>query len=433
MSSAHYRIHHQAAEMEAAAQHTKEIVARELSAPSAAQTSSDAAAFDPVALGLEPDFVLTNFSALKGCGCKLPQAKLLGYLDDLANDLKPNETPGMDSSVVKISHGQDLYLVSTTDFFFPSVEDPYVQGKIACANVLSDVYAMGVTEVDTMLMILGVCRDMSDKQRDVVTTQMIRGFNDLARRAHTNVTGGQTVMNPWPIVGGVAMILILADCCAESQIIRPENAAVGDVIILTKPLGTQVAVNLFQWKKKPERWQRVDKVVTPEDADVAFRMASESMSRLNLNAAKMMHKVCWALSLYLCQVILSLGVALLHVQYAAHSATDVTGFGILAHARNQAKSQLGDVSFELHTLPIIKNMVRVNETIGNSFKLLDGFAAETSGGLLLCLPAENADAFIKELRELDGKPAWVVGRVVEGSKDAYIVPNPTILEISPED
>jgi selenide,water dikinase len=77
----------------------------------------------------------------------------------------------------------------------------------------------------------------------------------------------------------------------ESQIIRPENAKVGDVIILTKPLGTQVAVNLFQWKKKPERWQRVESVVTHEDADVAFRMASESMSRLNLNAAKMMHKV----------------------------------------------------------------------------------------------------------------------------------------------
>ncbi|KAG7400528.1 Selenide, water dikinase 1 [Phytophthora boehmeriae] len=390
--------------MEQATQQTKNIIGREFTTPSAPAIASSASSFDPVALGLESDFVLTNFSALKGCGCKLPQAKLLGYLDDLSNDLKPNETPGMDSSVVKIAHGTDLYLVSTTDFFFPSVEDPYVQGKIACANVLSDAYAMGVTEVDTMLMILGVCRDMTETQRDIVTTQMIRGFNDLARQAQTNVTGGQTVMNPWPIVGGVAMSVR-----SESQIIRPENAVVGDVIILTKPLGTQVAVNVFQWKKKPERWQRVDKVVSPKDAEVAFEMASESMSRLNLNAARLMHK------------------------YGAHSATDVTGFGILAHARNQAKSQLGDVAFELHTLPIITNMVKVNEAIGNSFKLLDGFAAETSGGLLLCLPAENADAYIRELRELDGKPAWVVGRVVAGSKDAYIVRDPKIIEVSPED
>uniref|UniRef100_A0AAV1U7V6 Selenide, water dikinase n=1 Tax=Peronospora matthiolae TaxID=2874970 RepID=A0AAV1U7V6_9STRA len=397
--------------MEEAARQTNKIIAREFATPPQSSKLRDAAAaasavtFDPLSLGLEEDFVLTNFSALKGCGCKLPQAKLLGYLDNvMPNDVKPNETPGMDSSVVKLSHGSDLYLVSTTDFFFPSVEDPYVQGQIACANVLSDVYAMGVTDVDTMLMILGVCRDMTEKQRDVVTTEMIRGFNDLARRAQTNVTGGQTVMNPWPIVGGVAMSVR-----SETQIIRPENAVVGDVIILTKPLGTQVAVNVFQWKKKPEQWQRVNHVVTPRDADVAFQMASESMGRLNLNAAKMMHK------------------------HGAHSATDVTGFGLLAHARNQAKSQLANVSFELHTLPIIKNMVKVNEVIGNSFRLLDGFAAETSGGLLLCLPAENADAFIKELRELDEKPAWIVGRVIAGLNDACIVPNPTIIEVSPED
>ena len=111
----------------------------------------------------------------------------------------------------------------------------------------------------------------------------------------------------------------------------------------------------------------------------------------------------------------------------------MTGFGLLAHARNQAKSQLADVSFELHTLPIIKNMVEVNKVIGNPFKLLDGFAAETSGGLLLCLPAENAKAFIQELCELDDKPAWIVGRVIAGSKDAYIVSSPTIIEVSPED
>ncbi|CAI5722960.1 unnamed protein product [Hyaloperonospora brassicae] len=369
--------------MEAAARQTNAVIEREFATASPATTArgaATAAAFDPQSIGLAPDFVLTNFSALKGCGCKLPQVKLLSYLDNvMPTDVKPNETPGMDSSVVKIAHGSDLYLVSTTDFFFPSVEDPYVQGQIACANVLSDVYAMGVTEVDTMLMILGVCRDMSEKQRDVVTTEMIRGFNDLARKAQTNVTGGQTVMNPWPIVGGVAMSVR-----SEAQIIRPENAVVGDVIVLTKPLGTQVAVNVFQWKKKPEQWQRVAQVVTSDDADVAFEMASESMSRLNLNAAKMMHK------------------------HGAHSATDVTGFGLLAHARNQAKSQLADVSFELHTLPIIKNMVEVNKR-------------------------RTQKRCIQELRELDDKPAWIVGCVVAGSKDAYIVPSPTIIEVSPED
>lgn len=125
--------------MDAAAAHTKEILARELNAskdapvappaaPSVTSSSNTTSAiFNPEDLGLDASFTLTDFSALKGCGCKLPQAKLLGYLEEIANDLKPNETPGMDSSVVKISHGKDLYMVSTTDFFFPSVEDPYVQ------------------------------------------------------------------------------------------------------------------------------------------------------------------------------------------------------------------------------------------------------------------------------------------------------------------
>ena len=112
----------------------------------------------------------------------------------------------MDSSVVKTTlAGLDFLMISTTDFFYPLVDNPYLQGQIACANVLSDIYAMGVTSVDTMLMILGVCRDMKSHERDVVTTMMIQGFNDLAHVAGTNVTGGQTVVNPWPIVGGVAM------------------------------------------------------------------------------------------------------------------------------------------------------------------------------------------------------------------------------------
>lgn len=114
--------------MDAAAAHTEQIIARELkNDASVAATQRAEGEFRPESLGLDPSFTLTDFSALKGCGCKLPQHKLLGYLEDLANDLKPNETPGMDSSVVKIGHGKDLYMISTTDFFFPSVEDPYMQ------------------------------------------------------------------------------------------------------------------------------------------------------------------------------------------------------------------------------------------------------------------------------------------------------------------
>ncbi|RHY34218.1 hypothetical protein DYB32_001877 [Aphanomyces invadans] len=293
-----------------------------------------------------------------------------------------------------------MYQVSTTDFFYPLVQDPYVQGRIACANVLSDLYAMGVTEVDTMLMILGVSRLMTDIERDVVTTQLIHGFNDLAREAGTNVTGGQTVMNPWPIVGGVAMSVR-----HESQIIRPENAKAGEVLVLTKPLGTQLAVNALQMKDQPHRWQKVQHFLTKEAADIAFAKASESMERLNITAAKLMHK------------------------YGATSATDVTGFGILGHASNLAKSQKMAVDFELHTLPIIKDMLEINAAFNNNWRLPQGYSSETSGGLLVTLPAENAEAYMRELEVLDGQPAWLVGRVVDGSNKARILDDVKFLEV----
>ena len=79
-----------------------------------------------------------------------------------------------------------------------------LSGKIACANVLSDLYAMGVTECDNMLMLLAVSTKMTEKERDVVVPLMMRGFKDCALEANSTVTGGQTVMNPWCTIGGVA-------------------------------------------------------------------------------------------------------------------------------------------------------------------------------------------------------------------------------------
>lgn len=98
-------------------------------------------------------------------------------------------------------------LISTTDFFYPLVEDPYMQGRISCCNVLSDIYAMGISRVDHMLMILGISLQMQENDREVITREMMRGFNDCAVEAGTAITGGQSIMNPWPMIGGVANVM----------------------------------------------------------------------------------------------------------------------------------------------------------------------------------------------------------------------------------
>jgi len=97
---------------------------------------------------------------------------------------------------------------------------------------------MGVTECDNMLMLLAVSTKMTEKERDVVIPLIMRGFKDCALEAGTTVTGGQTVMNPWCTIGGVATTI-----CQPNEFIIPDSAVVGDVLVLTKPLGTQV--NLF--------------------------------------------------------------------------------------------------------------------------------------------------------------------------------------------
>jgi len=111
---------------------------------------------------------------------------------------------GMDSSVVPSKKYKDLFVVSTTDFFYPLVEDPYQQGRIAGCNVLSDMYAMGVYDIDNVLMLLATSSDMILSDREKVTRMMMKGFDDLCKEADTQVSGGQSIVNPWPIIGGVA-------------------------------------------------------------------------------------------------------------------------------------------------------------------------------------------------------------------------------------
>jgi len=340
----------------------------------------------------------------------VPADKLSEYLAGIANDLRPNETPGMDCALVATRHA-GLFSISTTDFFYPNVESPFAQGLIAAANVLSDLYANGVVDVDTVLMILGVSMDMEPEHRDVVTTEMIRGFTAAVREAGASVTGGQTVRNPWPIIGGVATSVV-----REEDLVRPGGVRAGDVLVLTKPLGTQVAANLWQWRgmvtpNGERNWPKVAHLLTEADAAAVYDVAVESMARLNRRAAAALHA------------------------HGARGATDVTGFGLLGHARNFAAHSDARVSLVIDTLPIIARCAEVDAATGGGFRVREGLSAETSGGLLVALPsAAAAAAFIADVTAADGRPAWVIGRVVETPagepNGAIITPDARVIEVA---
>mmetsp|Transcript_12852 Transcript_12852/g.30054 ORF Transcript_12852/g.30054 Transcript_12852/m.30054 type:complete len:353 (-) Transcript_12852:331-1389(-) len=318
------------------------------------------------------------------------------------------------------------FIISTTDFFFPLVDSPYLQGRIGAANVLSDLYAEGVQHCDFVLMLLAASRDMSPEERTICTNLMVRGFRDACTEAETTVTGGQTVLNPWPIIGGVATSVVTRD-----EYVSSDGARVGDVLVLTKPLGTQVAVNVHEWRKKNEKhghdrfWDRIlehgengEALVTDSEAEEMMHKAVRSMSKLNRLASKIMTK------------------------HNAHAATDVTGFGILGHAQNLMDNQVAECGVELHTLPCIANTLKVNDEILN-FRLRVGYSAETSGGLMISMSESDAMEYCAELRQLEKEAynynsdggnldfgPWIIGKVVaDPNRKATISDNVEYLEV----
>ena len=390
------------------------------------------AKFDPVALGLPADFVLTDYTRLKGCSCKVPQPKLLELLRHVAAG---QATPtaqlvgdcdegacsrhkgnvGMDCSILPLNrkdeHGKELFIVSTTDFFFPSVEDPYLQGQIGAANVLSDMYSMGITKCDTMLMLLAASTDMdAEQERYVVTGEIMKGYVERTALGGAKVTGGQTVLNPWPLIGGVAMSVV-----SEDEMITPK-IGLNDVVVLTKPIGNQLAVNLKQWTKRPSPLYKkcIEGQMSLEEIDELYYQAAANMARLNLTGAQLMQK------------------------YKARGSTDVTGFGILGHAINYAEaheaSRTSDkepsLQIILDVIPTLKGAIKASRLIDDKYKLFQGLSAETSGGLLVSLPSEAAaKAYMKDLKTAayGGYDSWIVGRVVERPKGApYAVLSPSV-------
>lgn len=177
-----------------------------------------------------------------------------------------------------------------------------------------------------------------------------------------------------------------------------DAAKPGDVLVLTKPLGNQLAVNAHQWLiSNPTKWETIKDAITEQEVIDAYEYAITSMIRLNRTAARLMK------------------------EYGAHAATDVTGFGILGHASNLAKNQKEKVRFVIDTLPVIQHMIKF-EKARPVFKLLEGRSSESSGGLLIAFPSspgsnplELAQRFCKDLEQQDGgHPCFIIGRVIEG-------------------
>ena len=170
------------------------------------------------------DYRLTKAVPVHGCSCKLPQYQLGGLLDKAGLSEGFGEEvlagPWENTSVVKIA--DNLAVLNTLDFFTPMVDEPEIQGRIAGSNVTSDIYALAVTNIVSVLSIMAFPENMPDE----LAVGMLKGFGDFCREMGAPVVGGHTIRNPWPIIGGAA-----TGIGDPEKIVYTRGAKVGDKLV----------------------------------------------------------------------------------------------------------------------------------------------------------------------------------------------------------
>jgi selenide,water dikinase len=289
-----------------------------------------------------------------------------------------------DAAVYRIS--DELAIVLTLDFFAPVVDDPYDYGAIAAANAMSDVYAMGGEAV----LALNICGFPIDLPSEMVG-EILRGGAEKVAEAGAVLAGGHTVIDEEPKYGLAVVGFVHPDHIATKA-----AAKVGDVLVLTKPLG----VGIIAAALKRE-------IAEPSHV----RAAVEVMKTLNRKPAQLMQRV------------------------GTDAVTDITGFALLGHAQEMAEKSGVGIRLSLESLPFLEGAtgyaqkqifpagagrnqkcyaphVRFAPSVPKWIQMLL-YTPETSGGLLIAVPEEKLEE-LTALFDREGQPYWVVGRVVEG-------------------
>lgn len=338
---------------------------------------------------------LTQMTKTAGCAAKIGPGTLAGILDKLPRFEDPNLLVGIETSddgaIYKVS--DEVALIQTLDFFTPVVDDPYTFGQVAAANALSDIYAMG-GEPRIALNIVAWPNCVNPE----LLGQIMAGGADKVKEAGAVLAGGHSIQDDEPKYG-----LSVTGFVHPDRIFKNCGAVPGDVLILTKPLGTGI-------------------VNTAVKADMASEEAKKEvvrvMTTLNRKAKQVIEN------------------------YEIHSCTDVTGFGLAGHSIEMAEGS--GVSFEIRMadVPIQaeapeyakmgiipegayrnRNFTedRIDAGTTEEYFLDIFFDPQTSGGLLISVRPEDAEKILRDFREAGLETAFgIIGRVTE-KQDKYVI------------
>jgi selenide,water dikinase len=278
---------------------------------------------------------------------------------------------------------KDLAIVNTVDFFTPIVDDPYTFGQIAAANALSDIYAMG-GEPKTALNIVGFPKGRLDLD---VLTEIIRGGSERVRAAGAVLIGGHSIIDNELKYG-----LAVTGVVHPDRVVRNVGVQPGDALVLTKALGTGIIATGLKRRKA---------------SAASVRAAVASMSALNDTASAIMRT------------------------FSVHACSDVTGFGLLGHTFEMASGSGVTIVLDARKLPLLpgarrlarlgcvtggckrnreylKNKISVDRAVRDDLAEM-ALDPQTSGGLLMALPADRAADLVNRLRSSGVDAATLVG------------------------
>ncbi len=338
---------------------------------------------------------LTHLVKCAGCASKIGPAQLVQALTQLNLTIDDRMLVGFatgdDAGVVKMS--DDLAIIQTLDFFTPIVDDPYLYGQIAAANSLSDVYAMGGIPLTAMNIL---CYPISTRPQGELGL-ILKGGADKVMEAGAMLVGGHSVDVSEPKYG-----LSVTGTAHPKHIATNAGARPGDVIVLTKPLGTGIITTAQKFDECP-----VD----------TFQAAVDSMSKLNAGAAEAMREV---------------GIG----DGGVHAATDITGFSLMGHLFHLARASGVTIQINSSDLPLFDGVlelahagnttkggknnenylapncdiaVEVNEDVRGVL-----FDPQTSGGLAICVSPNKLAQLLDLLLSKGTVVQSVIGEVLAG-------------------
>jgi selenide,water dikinase len=336
---------------------------------------------------------LTQFTKGGGCGCKIAPEQLSVILKDVKISadfgLVVGNSGNDDAAVIDIS--EEEYLISTTDFFTPIVDDPYDFGRIAAANALSDIYAMGGKPIMAMSILCWPTEVLGLE----IATEVLKGASDICKEAKIGIGGGHSIQNTEPIFG-----LAVNGIIQKENLKRNDTSKIGDTLILTKPVGSGILSTALK------------RGLLDEEEEKQFITQLAQLNTFGYQLGKIP---------------------------GVNAVTDITGFGVIGHLSEMIANKEQTASINYESIPLMDGvkqfalqMIYPDNTMKN-WKAYNGLVSgiqgeslltlcdpQTNGGLLISVEEKSIADVFREAEKMK-QDLYIIGEIIPKRSHSIVI------------